>query len=78
MKKYDYNKEMICVDSGTYFLTKGKSYKIQCLFEEYFDNIDDECYTYYVVNDKGHRHIIEINKFMSISDYRNLQIDNII
>lgn len=61
-----------CIDKGSYHLTPGKYYPADLCLDspsEFFPG--KQVFDYYIVNDKGHRHGVESNLFIDVTELRN-------
>lgn len=64
-----------CIDKGSYHLTVGKHYVAEpCLDSpsEFFPG--KQVFDWYIVNDKGVRHRIEKELFVSVNELRDLKL----
>ena len=60
-----------CIKRGGYYLTIGKNYQAEvCTDAPSEFRPGEQVFDYYIVNDKGHRHGIEGNLFIDVTELR--------
>ncbi len=64
--------KVVCIDIGSYHLTKGKVYDVEIVNK----NVKTD-FGYFIVNDKGFRHYIERNIFIPLSDIRDAKLNEL-
>ncbi len=61
----------ICINENSYHITVGKIYDLEVAQHS-------GIFDWWVLNDRGHRHLIEDCVFISLEEFRNLKIDSIL
>jgi hypothetical protein len=59
--------KVVCLRSSGYHLTEGKIYDVT-LYKE------SPLFSYYIINDIGHRHAVEGDIFQSLDEVRELKL----
>jgi hypothetical protein len=62
--------KVVCLDSGSYWLTPGKIYDA----EPYLKKFDKKLFDWVITNDIGSRHAVEGHLFIPIDEQRELRL----
>lgn len=63
----------MCINSGPYHLTEGRIYSV----EENTNGHHKKLLEYYIINDKGYRHLVEEELFIDIVEVRESKLNEL-